>query len=736
MALVTAAAILAILLLALLLGLTGWQNRDLGARLRGTGRPPRQVLARALRLWSPLGAAIVAGVLLAHLLATAATTLVHRFTPLDDWCVVANADGQPTVPCSGLAGELPASAWQRVPQRESTASFALERYAAAMDALLATPGREPPSPRALRPSALLGLPEGPLEDSELRRMRRELRELLDAPAAPATSPLDLLRARGDAQIRTRRLRELTAQVRARQDALDRAAYAGLPPAEQGRRWLQHRLAHRLLLAQWPEDSLRRVAATRAEADAGTTLRRAGLAMDAAATLRVLAREDATAKSRAALALAWPVPPRCRFAGGPDVECPRVTGTTIELQRLPARESVRLSLDRWRGQARRESLRVLGEAGLEGRRGVESAQRASSALPRALRRQLFPDRADCALARPADCAGGWLNAALERALTPGSDWSAATLRRADDAFEWRLAQAVAPAWSRIDVIHDRATALALDGLRLHALARIAGWLLLAFLAIKSFLYVLGLEAFRHGGPQVLGLSSGPSVQGVVRVGRRLTLDPDFHGALVTHRQLSNSDNHLRLAPWPGAAPIARLLHGRYLWFTRGVFLSADTGPGGALGRIASADAGQAIVEWRMRPGEQVVFGWRHFFGASENLHFHTRLSLRLSTLLLGRVLFRVAHCPADAQDGVLLLRADVEQVEPAQLHAVPPERLLAWNAQARFRAHGAHTAWGVLVHGLTLVREPAAGGIVITSSEDGGPRFGSLRFLRRLFNAIF
>ena len=131
----------------------------------------------------------------------------------------------------------------------------------------------------------------------------------------------------------------------------------------------------------------------------------------------------------------------------------------------------------------------------------------------------------------------------------------------------------------------------------------------------------------------------------------------------------------------------------------------------------------------------MFGWKDFFGASDNLRFRTRLSLRLSTLLLGRIVFRVAHAPADAE-GRLLLKADVEQMDPADLQALPPERLLAWNPQVRFRAHGADTAWGVLVHGYTLVREPSVPGLVLTRSDDGGPRFGSLRFLRRLFTAVF
>ena len=59
MGLATFALVAAMAALAGLLALTAWQNRDIAARLRGTGRPPARVLGVALRLWSPVALAIV-----------------------------------------------------------------------------------------------------------------------------------------------------------------------------------------------------------------------------------------------------------------------------------------------------------------------------------------------------------------------------------------------------------------------------------------------------------------------------------------------------------------------------------------------------------------------------------------------------------------------------------------------------------------------------------------------------
>ena len=742
------AAGLAIVALAVLLGLTVVQNRDLPARLKATGRPPWRVLGAALALWSPLAAAIGLAVLVTQLAGAVTAALVHRFTPLEAWCVAANAVATPTIPCSGRARNEPLTALQHVPQRETIEREVLDRYASVLDRLQTRAVGHAPAGhdmdwRLLEPTAVLGLEKGPQDDPELRRMRRELREMLDAPVAPPASPLDLMRFRGDMEIRTRRLRELTHQVKERNERLARAAYGGLSSQAMGTRWLRHRLAHRLLVAQWPVEDLQRIAPPAGAAPPAATAarrQRAKLVADAAATLDVLAQEDANRLSRAALGLAIPTPPRCRFRDGPavDFRCPRLaSGTTqLRLRRLSTADSVRLSLDHWRESARRDALRVLGRTGLVVRRDSAAAADALRGLPQALRRRWFGERAPCVLARPAVCVGNAIAASFEHAVVEPADWGGAAVQHAGESLAWPLADTTQLAWTRIDEMHARSAVVAKEALRLHALVATFGWLLLAFLALKSFLYVLGLEAFRLGGLPTLGFDGTSGVKGSVRVGRRLTLDPAIAGPLVTHRQLSNSDNHLRLAPWPGSAPIGRLLCGRYFWFTRGSFLSAGAAAGPHLGQIASADAGQAIVEWRMRPGEEVVFAWRNFFGASEGLQFRTQLSLRLSTLLLGRVLFRIARCPPEADGGILLLRADVEQGDNANLQAVPPERLLAWNRQARFRAHGAESAFGVLVHGVTLVREADAGGIVLATSEDRGPRFGSLRFVRRLFTAIF
>ena len=134
---------------------------------------------------------------------------------------------------------------------------------------------------------------------------------------------------------------------------------------------------------------------------------------------------------------------------------------------------------------------------------------------------------------------------------------------------------------------------------------------------------------------------------------------------------------------------------------------------------------------------MIFRYKDFYGASENVRLSSEISLRLSTLLLGRIVFRIAHCGPG--EGRLLLKANVEEVDQRQLRAVPPERMIAWNRHAEFTIHSSRTLWKTLLNGYTLVRRERGdgrSGLIVVSSDDVGSNLGSIRFVRRIFGAIF
>ena len=78
---------------------------------------------------------------------------------------------------------------------------------------------------------------------------------------------------------------------------------------------------------------------------------------------------------------------------------------------------------------------------------------------------------------------------------------------------------------------------------------------------------------------------------------------------------------------------------------------------------------------MQPGEEVVFSYKDFYGASENVTLEKEISLRLSTLLLGRWVWHFARCHQG--EGILLLKAHVQHVDEQRVSAVPRAMIVAF-----------------------------------------------------------
>jgi hypothetical protein len=775
--------LLAVLALGLLVVLVQAvrQNLALMRQVRGGERPPARLLLDALALWSPLALVIVAAVLGARWFTAASVEFAYRATPVDAFCRVEGAPGA-VIPCTGMAGSLPRETLRRAGTQAELEHLLAERFRAErlrVLALTADELRDAAADRAaffesLAPRQLLGLPPSPEDDPELVRLHDELRRMLANPPKPASDPLDMLRFMAERNAHVLRLRALTAQARARRREVDDEAYADVPRDRLGKLWLSHRVAHVLASIPTQPDAQTRAALTRLVEQAGDEAADLERARRGLASL--LARNEALAADRLArlaaeprgprtLELALALPPRCTVASADPAlrrlaadfnaggELPAAgdgfavnggsfpcfaPGQVATLAPLGFKESVRRSIDRWHEQALADSARRLGR--LAG--GTVATRDAAREVADAIPRGIDLGRVECGLLHPLGCGANLVRQAAEESLADAfaevadpATRGATTVAESADDLDARIGATLVTLDARLeglrDAAHARAERLFLAG----DLLRLLGWLALALVVLKSFLYVLALEIFHHEGELTFGLDAHGTVEGEVRAARQVTIERGFTRALITRKQLSNSDNDLRIAPWPWSAPLARILRGRYFLYTRGTFLADAERP--AHGRVASASGGMAIVEWQMRPGEEVVFGYRDFFGASDNIRLRSVISLRLSTLLLGRIVFRIARCEGD--EGRLLLRAHVEELDPQHIRAIPPERLLAWHRHARFGIHSGRTAWKTLLNGYTLVRKAGvdgADGQVVVSSEDVGSNLGSIRFVRRIFSALF
>lgn len=130
------------------------------------------------------------------------------------------------------------------------------------------------------------------------------------------------------------------------------------------------------------------------------------------------------------------------------------------------------------------------------------------------------------------------------------------------------------------------------------------------------------------------------------------------------------------PQPAACLFSRLFGGAY-------FLSvADRSAETAKPVVFKTGNIREFVEWSLEPGEEVIFHFKDFIAIEDTVRLSTFVSFRLSTLLLGRILFRRARGP-----GRLVLRT----AGPAETTAdcdtelsKPVHRLVSWNRVARFK----------------------------------------------------
>ena len=755
------------------------QNRGLWGELQAGRRSVPSLLWDALVLWSPLALLIVVLAFAANRLGAAAVSLSYRLTTLDQFCEVEGIPGPVLIPCTGMDGVLARRAVRLAGPQADLEYFLSGRYRQARQRLMALPADElqrlaanrPAFASSLSPRSVLALEQAPEDDPDLVRLKQQLRELVSTPTPPAHDVFDLLRFVSERDSRVQRIRAQTAQVLARREAVNHAAYAGLPRQQQARLWWRHRVSH--LLATVPAGE--QPAQGSSISDSLITLARGE-----ASAAGILAREANSRTGAEGLYLALPMPRRCTVAAADDslrlrasdfaddgfkaiaadrfiqsnsgtFACFSLAGAAdpVRVHALGFRESVQRSIDRWHDQVARASFRRMGQLSLEAGAGALDAQGAARAMSLAVPTGIHLGRADCGLLHLDNCAANLAREGAEAGYARA---------RADMARQYeREAGAAAGAVAQTLDQHIGQALLTLDaqleGMRRSAheyanrlfivsfLLRVLGWLALAVIAVKSFLYVLALELFHSDEDMAIGFDGAPAIDGEYRSGRQLTIDRDFPQPLITRKQLSNTDNNVCVAPWPWSSPLTRILRGRYFIFTKGSFL-ADAGPQPAAGQeprgmVASAGSGQSIVEWKLRPGEQVIFRYQDFHGASENVRLSSEWSFRLATLLLGRVRFHIASCPDG--EGRLLLRANVEEIDQQHIRAVPPERMIAWSRHARFSIHSGRTLWKTLLNGYTLVRRDGPSGpngLIVVSSDDVGSNLGSIRFVRRIFSAIF
>ena len=143
-----------------------------------------------------------------------------------------------------------------------------------------------------------------------------------------------------------------------------------------------------------------------------------------------------------------------------------------------------------------------------------------------------------------------------------------------------------------------------------------------------------------------------------------------------------------------------------------------------GVTLTSTKGQQFIEWDVREGETVLFNFRNFVGMSEELHISTLISVRLSTLLLGEIIYSTATGP-----GKLILetsgRAEITRRDQIA-DSLPPERMVAMPRDTRMYVESELGPVDVYLSS-AYIRPEMGGQMIIDVDSQSGAGMGLGRF---------
>ncbi len=280
---------------------------------------------------------------------------------------------------------------------------------------------------------------------------------------------------------------------------------------------------------------------------------------------------------------------------------------------------------------------------------------------------------------------------------------------------------------------RQTRQALD--RVRSAANLLQQVLLLWLvviAIKSFLYVFARVIFDQSTDIDVEVfeREHPPTQGTVSSLQEVNIGGDYP------YDIYYKANYQPLGPAPRfsipqwrASLLSRLRFGA--WNMSRVDMPCVDERGVSFNSIEA----EHLIDWEMRPGEEVVFSYRNFVAMNENVELRTVISLRVASLLLGRIIFHTARCTEGP--GRLILRTRGKPATAAQVRqSIPAARLVAWNRYAIFSVDSHLTCADIFLNGFNLRRsdgedQTTPQGILIVEADarDGGLLVGTMRFAK-------
>ncbi len=249
---------------------------------------------------------------------------------------------------------------------------------------------------------------------------------------------------------------------------------------------------------------------------------------------------------------------------------------------------------------------------------------------------------------------------------------------------------------------------------------------AFVCLKSLLYVFSRVSFNlHTGTFVtLGDTESKHNQSpsmIKPTGHQYLISGESNQYYYISRRYQCRGKAPKFSiPQPFRAPIARLYHGSY-GMNKVIIKQGD-------GEIScTATQGMEFFEWSLRESESVIFDFHHFVGMSESIELSTLISMRASSLLLGKMIYSQATGPGKL---ILMAKGRAEVIEAGSKSAsLPPERLIAMQKDTRFHIDSELDIINIYLS--TAYVSPAGGGqVIVDVDSQRGNKTGLGSFARR------
>ncbi len=252
----------------------------------------------------------------------------------------------------------------------------------------------------------------------------------------------------------------------------------------------------------------------------------------------------------------------------------------------------------------------------------------------------------------------------------------------------------------------------------------------FLILKSFMYVFSRVAFSSDDENYVTLleSDGNIAKGKLKnAGNQYTIDPELTSEnyfLSRSFEPSGRAPKFSLPQWKSAI-LARI-------FTRNYAMNKVVMKSRPEQVHFKAMGSHEFVEWDVKEGEEVIFHFRNFVGMSEGIKISAVVSLRLTSLLFGRLIFTTAKGP-----GKLILLTKGEPITNGHTVAnasVATSRILAWQKNTRFNVESELNIVDVFMSGIYLKKKDDDL-IVIDADVKGPSKNGIVRFIKNFILPI-